>query len=261
MSQKNSKSLADNFLIVIIGLIASCIAIFAFVTGYQSLGSIIPKTPTPVSPTATLDSSTEMLFATATAYASQRQAISQTDPSSWFPSQEYFPSDMFLETDEALSNENAAKLFTDPSTIYLNFEKWERITGHHRTYYNQYRCEARRDIAYIEIQTSLYSSTEGVNQIFDYYAHAYAYLATDPTQMKETYSVGEYGYIVQSNNKNFCTLENDGFRTVRIFFKRQVAFIYIEVSAISDTIPNEDVVSIAMKLAQYTDGNLKQFSK
>ncbi len=267
MSKKITKSLGSNWLIVIIGLIASCISLIIFITGKQSLNlykkneAEIPTIAYPT-PTETLAPEVEEILTGATEYAERLLSLSKTEPSSWFPNQEDFPEHLYLDADTSLSNENASKLFPDSSTMYRNFQSWGRITGHRKIYYDELQCDQIIGLAYVEIQSSLYSSPDGADQMYDYYSHEYNNgAAIGSVQLEESLPLGENGLMAQYNEKNPCTQEVDGYRTATVVFKRQVAFIYIKVSAISYTISDDDIQSIAMNLAQYIDLKLLAASK
>ena len=244
---KSDKDWSKATLIVFVGLVASIISIFIFITGKQSIPEIL-STPTslPNLPTSLPNIPTSLPvnnYPTETPLPTlATQLVFDDSQSDWLLSSDEIPNKMDYTENGLISNEEAAKKFDNPAEAFSNLNESGRVNGYYQRYVND--CSLKTGLREIATEVVFYKDPSGAQKGLDL-----PYLEGE-TQTIST--IGESGYIVWMFQKSSCEPADD-IRSVYIAFRRLNVIGFVYVSSIDGTMKDDDLLAIVTRLAKHLD--------
>jgi hypothetical protein len=265
MTSNNDRGLANKPIIVLIGLIASCIAIFVFVTGKEDIPEIFgissPKTST-YKPPATAYSSPPI--ETPSPVPSPTPAITSSpllsgNPSNWLPDSSEIPAYMHPRYSETTSNEYIAKDYDDPVAHFQRLRTWGRITGYTKEYEHNDGCELQTGFLELKLDAALFKTVDGARQALDWansssdYANGLEEYYQGLIYRVEPLGIGDAAYQLWFDGKAWWCEPSHTIRCVQITFRRYNAVGLVRLAAVKGTISEDDLLSQAIDLARLID--------
>lgn len=251
MALRSNSSNPLGCLVGFIGLIASVIGIYAFVTGYDNLTDAMNSSSDTES--AGQEESTGFSPLSWLVSPTPVPAIDpETLPSYFFPSREDVHEEWLVVNDEHSSNEIAARDFDDPSEQLLLFDSWGRVGGQTITYEHKDGCNYKSGEPFVIFTVTLYQTDEGVQKAFDWFAQ---YVQETATSYEWSYDIGDRTFISWSDTQNGCDPPVD-LRQVSVRFRKHNVNVVVIVASIKDTMLDSDVLESAVVFAEIIELNI-----
>ena len=227
-SEYGRNSVLINFALWL-SIIASSIIIFAFLSGITSVQEILDYIAnTPLPPT-----------------------LLSGSPRKWLPSPEDLPEEMKLSEDFSYSNEDIAKQYDNPVEVFNKLKQWGRSDNLIQKYLNKEGCGSKAGFREVSVQAILFETVSGAEELLDWHkTNLPARLKS--TRVNSTEQVGENGFIFWFDDESNCTPPEE-FRYVEIMFQRYNAMGVVWVGAVTGTVSEDQMQSLAIRLAQLVD--------
>ncbi len=248
-----------------VGLIASLIGIFAFISGKESIPDILGQDRV----TFVATSKPQVLDAPSTESPSSIQKplvtpsqmtntpILDGAPKNWMVDSNDIPAGMSLGSSEEASNEDIAKYYDNPSEMFNKLEVWERLDGYQVVYAaDKYgtTCSSETGLITITMQVVLHQSEAGADGYFDYLVATEKIVGT--YRQEEGFSVGDKTYSAWFEFTNECRAtegNNSNWIGYIISFRRYNVVADVYVDGVKGIISEGELESIAIRLARLID--------
>lgn len=279
MKSRNNSDLGSKPVVIIIGLVASCLGIFAFVTGKQSIPDLLRNNQN--SPAAT-DTPfllpTETPYLTSTSYPTEKPFFIPSTPlpnldgtpSHWLPTSTNIPDEFSVYRRLTYNNAQLSVIFLDledvfgaPLDIYNKLEEWGRVTGDYNTYINDeyyYSCSSTTGLAFILLSASKYKDSLGARTSLDWFSEGYKQV-DGFDQQTISYFVGDIAYYTSRVETSNCRDSQIEFRTIDISFQRYNIYAEVKIYGINGLVNESSMEKFAEDFAQIIDVNLVFFAK
>lgn len=147
---------------------------------------------------------------------------------------------------ENSTNEDLAKRYDDPSSMFLLFKSWGRVTGLIRTYEHSSKCNYKSGVQYMTFGVTIYETKDGVNKAIDWFADEDN---EESASQNKRYDVGDEMYVIWYNNKNSCD-EPDNLRQVKVRFRKHNVNASVFVSSVKYSLNDDELLETAIWFAK-----------
>lgn len=264
--------LGNKPLIVVIGLIASLIGIFAFLTGKHSIPEIlgttteVTNTPPRSSEGASTVPAIEFTPSSTTDIPSRHTTPSEIStpflegkPSTWLPDPRSIPDNLSLESSGSSSNESVAQNYSDPARHLSTLEALGRISGYYHFYFHDDGCDVQTGLRSANLGTTVCETPEGAQGLLDWHADGHGDIAELYKQNSQASSyrvdslsgVGDDAYQIWFDGSYHC--QGDTTRYLTIVFRRHNALGMVRLGGVKGTVNDQDLLSQGLTLARSID--------
>lgn len=246
---------ATGYVVGLVGFVASCIAIYSFVTGYASLPQTMTDFNKPKPTSQNSGSGTSIFDLIATPIPTPAVAP-ETSAGIFLPDSSDVNENWQETQNETLSNEELAKSFDDPSSVFLLFESWERIKGQSITYEHVSSCDFKQGVQYMVFSVAVYGTENGAKNATNWFADNDSKMSMSQQQ---SYDVGDETYISWFDGTNSCD-PSDNIRQLSVRFRKHNVTVNVFLSSVKETVSDEELLKSAIWFAKRIELKIVAFT-
>jgi hypothetical protein len=165
------------------------------------------------------------------------------------------PKEMKLVHQGVFSNAQAARLYPNAPARLEQLNAWGRTASVHRHYLHKHGCHPQLRLADLQCQVIHFSSAEGASALLNNndreHNPGFMHYVREPFQA----DVGEEAYLMRFITMNDCQ-PPQLLNGMQIMFRRRNYVSGVAASAVQDTLSDEELQQLLMKLAQSIDTKL-----